>query len=156
MNYQEYVGHSLLNNVKQLAHQVTGNRAINGETSIDWRETQLNNRIRKIGEHIDKGSIIDAIRESEKAISFGKEALAYFRQYQRIRFLIYLSIMWLGWIIMLFLKITETKRRCFRTSLLQFVNIGFASLLIIMLIRHAGKKFIFKLYSKIQINTIKF
>lgn len=142
MNYQEYIGHSLLNNVKQLAHQVTGNRAINGETSIDWRETQLNNRIRKIEEHIGKGSIINGIRESEEAINFGKEALSYFRQYQRIRFLIYLSIMWLGWIVILFLKIIGTKRRCFQISLLQFVNIGFASLLIIMLIRYAGKNFI--------------
>jgi len=148
MNYQEYVGYSLLNNVKQLAYQVTGNRAINGETSIDWRETQLNSRIRKIEEHIGKGSIIDGIQESEEAISFGKEALSYFRQYQRIRFLIYLSIMWLGWIVILLLKITGTKRRCFRISILQFVNIGFASLLIIILIRYAGKKFIFKLYSK--------
>ncbi|EFN65621.1 GPI ethanolamine phosphate transferase 1 [Camponotus floridanus] len=136
INYQKYIGYSLLNNVKQLAYQVMGNRAINGETSIDWRETQLNSRIRKIEEHIGKGSIIDGIRESEEAISFGKEALSYFRQYQRIRFLIYLSIMWLGWIVILFLKITGTKRRCFRISILQFVNIGFASLLIIILIRY--------------------
>ncbi|CAL1679696.1 unnamed protein product [Lasius platythorax] len=138
-NYQEYVGHFLLSNVKQLAHQVTGNRAITGETSIDWRETQLNNRIRKIEGHIDKGSIIDGIREGEETISFGKEALSYFRQYQRIRFLIYLSIMWLGWIVVLFLKITGTKRKRqnLRISLLQFVNIGFACLLIIMLIGYA-------------------
>lgn len=150
MNYQEYVGHSLLNNVKQLAHQVTGNRAINGETSIDWRETQLNNRIRKIEEHIGEGNIINGIRESEEAINFGKEALSYFRQYQRVQFLIYLSIMWLGWIVILFLKITGIKRRCLRISLLQFVNIGFASLLIIMLFRYAGKNIIFKLYSKMH------
>ncbi|XP_070158756.1 GPI ethanolamine phosphate transferase 1 isoform X1 [Polyergus mexicanus] len=136
-NYEEYAGHFLLSNVKQLAHQVTGNRAINGETSTDWREMQLNNRIRKIEEYFDKRSIIDGIRESEEAISFGKEALSYFRQYQRIRFLLYLSIMWLGWIVVLFLKITGTKRRCLRFSLLIVVNIGFASLLIIMLIGHA-------------------
>lgn len=105
---------------------------------------QLNNRIRKIEEYFDKGSIIDGIRESEEAISIGKEALSYFRQYQRIRFLLYLSIMWLGWIVVLFLKITGTKRRYLRISLLVVINIGFASLLIIILIRHAGKKFISK------------
>ncbi|KAL6423240.1 hypothetical protein ACFW04_010121 [Cataglyphis niger] len=137
INYQEYVGHFLLSNIKQLAHQVTGNRAISGETSTDWRETQLNNRIRKIKDYFDRGNIIDGIRESEEAINFGKEALSYFRQFQRIRFLLYLSIMWLGWIIVLFLKITGTKRRYLRISLLTVVNIGFASLLIIMLIGHA-------------------
>ncbi|XP_072767343.1 GPI ethanolamine phosphate transferase 1 [Anoplolepis gracilipes] len=157
-NYQEYVGYSLLSNVKQLAHQVTGNRAINGETSTDWRETQLNDRIRKIEEHIGRGSTIDGIRESEEAISFGKEALSYFRQYQRIRFLTYLSIMWLGWIVVLFLKITGTKRRCLRISLLQFVNIGFASLLIIMLIKHAVSDYNWRLpcYTSFAIISVWF
>lgn len=53
--------------------------------------------------------------------------------------------MWLGWIIILFLKITGTKRRYLQISLLVVVNIGFASLLIILLIGHASKNLISKL-----------
>ncbi|KAL6264062.1 hypothetical protein P5V15_004141 [Pogonomyrmex californicus] len=136
MGYHRYVAHSLLSNVKQLMHQVTENRAINCESNIDWRETQLNDKIRKAVKHLREGNVMAGIQKADEAINFSKEALLYFRQYQRIRFLVYLSIMWIGWIIMLFLKITGVKHRHVQTSVLLLVNIGFASLLIIMFIRH--------------------
>lgn len=142
MNYHEYVAHSLLNNVKQLAHQINGNRAINCENTdyIDWREIQINDKIRKVGQHLSRRNVMAGIRVGDEAISFSKESLLYFRQYQRIRFLIYLSIMWLGWIVILFLKITGVERRQYsRIFLLQLVNIGFAGLLIIMWIRHLSE-----------------
>lgn len=145
-DYQEYVGHSLLSNIKQLMHQVTGNRAISCKDSgnIDWREIQLNAKISQIEQHFNKGNIMEGIREGDEAISFSKEALSYFRQYQRTRFLIYLSIMWLGWIIVLFLKIAGIKRRTLKIPLLRFTNFGFASLLIITLVGHLGEKLIQK------------
>ncbi|XP_032672659.1 GPI ethanolamine phosphate transferase 1 [Odontomachus brunneus] len=137
-DYHEYVGRALLSNVKQLAHQVTGNRAINcgngGHT--DWREEQLNDKIRKIEYYFDRGDVTEGIREGDAAIIFAKEALLYFRQYQRTRFLTYLSIMWFGWITILFLKIAGVKRQYRRISLLLLTNIGFASLLIITLMGH--------------------
>jgi len=141
MDYREYVAHSLISNVKQLAHQVTGNRAISCQNSdhLDWRQIHLNDKIRKAQQHISKRNMMAGIREGDDAISFSKEALSYFRQYQRIRFLIYLSIMWLGWIVILFLKITGVKRRYPRIFVLQLVNIGFASLLIIMLVGHISE-----------------
>ncbi|XP_029154828.1 GPI ethanolamine phosphate transferase 1-like isoform X2 [Nylanderia fulva] len=134
-NYQEYVGRFLLSNVKQLAHQVTGNRAIYDDTNIDWRETQLNNRIRKIEEHINKRNITDGIREAEEAIHFGKEALLYFRRFSRMRFLISLSIMWLGWIITLFSKITGMKRKRRNLQVSVLITVGLGGLLIILLVR---------------------
>lgn len=141
-DYQKYIGRALLCNVKQLAYQVTGNRALSCGNSgpTDWRETQLNDKIHKIEQHLNRGNVKDAIQEGDKAITFGKETLSFFRQYQRTRFLIYLSIMWLGWIIALFLKITGMQRRYLRISLLLLTNIGFASLLIITLISHIGEK----------------
>jgi len=127
--------------VKQLANQVTGNRAINCENSdhTDWRETQINEKIHKAKQHLSKRNVMAGIRVGDEAISFSKEALSYFRQYQRIRFLIYLSIMWLGWIVILFLKITGVVRRQYSQITLQLVNVGFASLLIIMLISHISE-----------------
>ncbi|XP_014480211.1 PREDICTED: GPI ethanolamine phosphate transferase 1 isoform X2 [Dinoponera quadriceps] len=137
-DHQEYIGRALLGNVKQLAHQVGGNRAINcgngGRT--DWREEQLNGKIRKIERHLDRGEVAEGIREGDAAIIFAKEALLYFRQYQRTRLLTYLSIMWFGWITVLFLKIAGVRRQYRRISLLLLTNIGFASLLIITLICH--------------------
>lgn len=141
MDYHKYIAQFLLVNVKQLAHQVTGNRAISCEkTDHDDREEQLNKKIREIIFHLDRGNVMEGIRKSDEAITFAKEALLYFRQYQRTRFLICLSIMWLGWIIMSFLKISGVKRQYLRVSLLLLISIGFASLLIIMLIRHIGEK----------------
>lgn len=141
MHHREYVARFLLSNVKQLTHQVTGNRVISCQDSdrLDWRETQLNDKIRKAQQHLSRRNMMAGIREGDDAISFSKEALSYFRQYQRIRFLIYLSIMWLGWIVILFLKITGVQRRYYQMSVLQLVNIGFASLLIIMLIAHMSE-----------------
>jgi len=132
--------------VKQLAYQVTGNRVLScgNSDSINWRETQLNDKINKIEQHLKRGNAREAIRESNKAIVFGKESLSFFRQYQRTRFLIYLSIMWLSWIITLFLKIVGVRRRYLRTSLLLLTNIGFASLLTITLICHLGEKILLK------------
>ncbi|XP_011880603.1 PREDICTED: GPI ethanolamine phosphate transferase 1-like [Vollenhovia emeryi] len=139
MNYHDYVARSLLSNVKQLAHQVTGNRAVNCENMehTDWRETQIKEQIRKAEQHLGRRNVMAGIRVGNDAISFSKEALSYFRQYQRVRFLICLSIMWLGWIIMLFFKITGVVRRqSVRVFLLRLMNVGFPSLLVITLIRH--------------------
>lgn len=138
--YHEYVGRALLGNVKQLAHQVTGNRAANCGNGgrADWREEQLSEKIRKIERHLDRGDVTEGIRESDAASVFAKEALLYFRQYQRTRFLTYLSIMWFSWITVLFLKLTGTRRQYRRIPLLLLTNIGFASLLIITLTGHIG------------------
>lgn len=142
MRYHEYVARSLLSNVKQLMHQIAGNRVINCENTdhVDWREIQTNDKIRKVEQHLSKRNMMAGIRVADETISFSKEALSYFRQYQRIRFLIYLSIMWLGWIIMLFLKITGVvKRQCLRNVLLQLMNVGFAGLLIITWTRYMSE-----------------
>lgn len=145
-NYREYVGRALLGNVKQLAHQVAGNRAISCGNSgpVYRREERLSDRIRRIERYLDRGNVTEGIREGDEAIIFAKEALSYFRQYQRTRFLIYLSIMWFGWIIVLFLRLTGAKRRYRRISLLLLANVGFASLLIITLIGHIGEKLSFQ------------
>ncbi|KYN03627.1 PREDICTED: GPI ethanolamine phosphate transferase 1 [Cyphomyrmex costatus] len=138
LDNREYVAYSLISNVKQLMHQITENRVISCQDSdyTDWRETQINDKIRKAQQHISKRNIMAGIREGNDAIRFSKEALLYFRLYQRIRFLIYLSIMWLSWIVILFFKIAGAKRQYSRIFLLRLVNIGFPCLLIIMLTVH--------------------
>ncbi|XP_020293464.1 GPI ethanolamine phosphate transferase 1 isoform X2 [Pseudomyrmex gracilis] len=142
VSYHKYVGQYLLSNAKQLGHQVTGNRAISCESNghSDLREIKLNDKVRRAAEYLDKGNVMEGIREGDEAITFGKEALSYFRQYQRTRFFIYLSIMWLGWILVLFLKIVNVKTRYsispLRHSLSQLTNIGFAVLLMITLVSH--------------------
>lgn len=144
--YHKYVGQYLLSNARQLGHQVAGNRAIScgSDGQSDWRETKLNDKLRRAAEYLDKGSVTKGIREGDEAIAFGKEALSYFRQYQRTRFLIYLSIMWLGWILVLFLKIVNARTRRsispLRHSLSQLTNIGFVVLLTITLVSHIGKR----------------
>lgn len=124
---------------------MTGNRAISCESNdhSDWREIKLNDKVRRAAEYLDKGSVMEGIREGDEAITFGKEALSYFRQYQRTRFFIYLSIMWLGWILVLFLKIVNVRTRYslspLRHFLSQLTNIGFAVLLTITLVSHIGE-----------------
>lgn len=122
-------------------HQITENRVISCQDSdhTDWRETQINDKIRKAQQHISKRNIMAGIREGNDAISSSKEALLHFRQYQRIRFLIYLSIMWLSWIVILFFKMAGAKRQYSRIFLLRLVNVGFPCLLIIMLIVHISE-----------------
>jgi len=132
-------------------HQVTGNRAISCKNSrnIDWREIQLNAKISQIEQHFNKGNITEGIREGDEAINLSKKILLYFRQYQRIRFLIYLSIMWLGWIVVLFLKIAGVRRRNLQIPLLRyFITFGFASILVITLVGHLGEKLFKKKMSK--------
>lgn len=123
-------------------HQIAKNRAIScgNDDHVDLREEQLIDKIHNIERLLNEESVKEGIREGDEAIAFAKEALSYFRQYQRTRFLTYLSIMWLGWIVVLFLRITGVKRRSQWISLLLLANVGFMSLLIITLIGHVGKK----------------
>nr|XP_050863201.1 GPI ethanolamine phosphate transferase 1-like isoform X1 [Vespula vulgaris] len=140
-NNDTYNAQALLNNLKQLSYQVTENRILScgiSDDFIDWRELTLNKHIWEINEYIKNGKMIEGITEAEEAIKLAKEYLYYFKQYQRNYFLMYMTFMWSGWIIFLFLKIVGIPRKKIKPSLLPLVDIIFLSSLIVLIIRYTG------------------
>ncbi|XP_046832872.1 GPI ethanolamine phosphate transferase 1 isoform X2 [Vespa crabro] len=140
-NNDTYNAQALLNNLRQLSYQVTENRILSCGSSndfMDWRELTLNKHIWEINEYINKGKMVNGITEAEEAIKLAKEYLYYYKQYQRNYFLMYMTFMWSGWIIFLFLKIVGIPREEIKSSLLLLVNIIFLSSLILLIIRYTG------------------
>lgn len=134
------MNHALLNNLKQLTHQVKANREMNCEDSsfTDWRERELDNKIFELDKYIEMKDSSEILKGTVDAISLAKKSLSYFRQYQRSRFLVYLSIMWIGWIILLFFKIFGTRRPVVSRNILLVADITFACILIIIFTTHRG------------------
>lgn len=137
----EYTNRALLNNLKQLAHQVKANRKMNCEDDghANWREEELDNKISALDRSVEVKDSRERLKETVDAIGLAKESLSYFRQYQRSRFLIYLSTMWLGWIILLFIKLAGAKRAATNYVILTISDIAFAAILITVCIMHKGK-----------------
>ncbi|CAK9808629.1 GPI ethanolamine phosphate transferase 1 [Anthophora plagiata] len=134
----KYINHALLNNLKQLTHQVKANCKMNCENNefTDWRERELDMKISTLNKHFETEDSNETLKEIVDAIKLAKKSLLYFRQYQRTRFLIYLSIMWLGWITLLFLKISGSRRPVVHSFTLLIVDIVFPILLITTFIEH--------------------
>ncbi|XP_051170551.1 GPI ethanolamine phosphate transferase 1 isoform X2 [Leptopilina boulardi] len=133
---KEYGVRALLGNIKQLALQVEANRELSlGTTKIrtNWREKQLNENIRKIETLLSEGKIEESIVEGEKTVLLAKESLNYFRQYQRNRLIIYLTLMWLGWITLLFLKITAKSKQNHQSFKLYVLKLSFGFALFLLL-----------------------
>ncbi|XP_033328137.2 GPI ethanolamine phosphate transferase 1 [Megalopta genalis] len=128
----EYTNDALLNNLKQLSHQVKANREIICEDSrfTDQRVTQLYNKINTLEKHLGTKDLSKRFDETVDTIKLAKESLLYFRQYQRTRLLIYLSTMWLGWIVLLFSKIAGTERRIINRFILLVADIALVCILI--------------------------
>lgn len=144
-NNDTYNAQALLNNLKQLSYQVTENRILScgrSDDFMDWRELTLNKHIWEINEYINKGKMTNGITEAEEAIKLAKEYLYYFKQYQRNYFLMYMTFMWSGWIIFLFLKIVGIPREETRSSLLLLVDIIFLSSLIVLIIKYTSMIYI--------------
>ncbi|KAG8036844.1 hypothetical protein G9C98_004166 [Cotesia typhae] len=110
---QEYGARALLNNIKQLLNQVKGNRlSASGEGSSysNWRERELEKMIDKVEKLLHDNKVVEAIRVAEETVEKCKSYLYYYRQYQKNQLIVYLTLMWLGWIVLLVLKITGTPR----------------------------------------------
>ncbi|KAI4483722.1 hypothetical protein M0804_007982 [Polistes exclamans] len=140
-NNDVYSAQALLNNLKQLSYQVIENRILHcgiGDDFMDWRELTLNKYIWEINQYINNGKIMEGIKKAEEAIKLAKEYLYYFKQYQRNRFLMYMTFMWIGWIILLFLKIVGIPRQEIKLSLLLLLDIIFVISLIVLIIRYVG------------------
>nr|XP_034192608.1 GPI ethanolamine phosphate transferase 1 isoform X1 [Osmia lignaria]XP_034192609.1 GPI ethanolamine phosphate transferase 1 isoform X1 [Osmia lignaria]XP_034192610.1 GPI ethanolamine phosphate transferase 1 isoform X1 [Osmia lignaria] len=135
---QNYINRVLLNNLKQLTYQVKANRMLNCEDNefADWREVELDNKILMLDKYLEVKDSNETLKDIVATIKLAKKALVYFRQYQRIRFLAYLSVMWFGWITLLFLKIAGTKRTVINSSNLLITDIVFVILLFTILIMH--------------------
>ncbi|XP_015185779.1 PREDICTED: GPI ethanolamine phosphate transferase 1 isoform X2 [Polistes dominula] len=136
-----YTAQALLNNLKQLSYQVIENRILHcgiGDDFVDWRELKLNKYIWEINQYINNGKIMEGIKMAEEGITLAKEYLYYFKQYQRNRFLMYMTFMWIGWIILLFLKIVGIPRQEIKLSLLLLFDIIFVISLIVLIIRYVG------------------
>lgn len=134
----EYTNRALLNNLKQLTYQVKANRKMNCEDDghANWREKELDNKISALEKYVEVKDSRERLKETVDAIGLAKESLSYFRQYQRSRFLIYLSTMWLGWIILLFFKLAGAKRAATNYVILTISDITFAAILITVCIMH--------------------
>ncbi|PBC33927.1 GPI ethanolamine phosphate transferase [Apis cerana cerana] len=123
----KYINYALLNNLKQLTYQVKANHKMNCEDNeyADWREIELDNKIITLDKDLETADLNERLKEIINSIKLAKKSLLYFRQYQRTRFLLYLSIMWLGWIISLFFKITGVNRPVIHSFILLITNIVF-------------------------------
>ncbi|XP_076656589.1 GPI ethanolamine phosphate transferase 1-like isoform X2 [Halictus rubicundus] len=132
----EYTNDALLSNLKQLTHQVKANREIICEDSslMDQRVTQLYNKISALEKRLETNNLRKRFDETINTIKLAKESLLYFRQYQRSRLLIYLSTMWLGWIVLLFLKIAGTERSHINRVILLVADIALVCILVIIFV----------------------
>ncbi|XP_031825596.1 GPI ethanolamine phosphate transferase 1 isoform X2 [Nomia melanderi] len=137
-NNLEYINEALLNNLKQLTHQVKANREMNCENNkfSDWRVNQLYNKISTLDKHHQMKDSKERFKETVDAIKLAKDSLLYFRQYQRSWLLIYLSTMWLGWIVLLFFKIAGTERSIINRFALLITDISFICILIIVFVTY--------------------
>lgn len=147
----KYINHALLNNLKQLTYQVKANREMNCENNrfSDWKEIELDYKISILDKYLREKNLREKLIEIVDTIELAKESLSYFRQYQRLRFLIYLSIMWLGWIILLFFKIAGAKRLIINRNALLVADITFISILITIFIMHKGTVSYLQLFEKV-------
>ena len=139
----KYINHALLNNLKQLTYQVKANRKMNCEDNgfADWREIELDNKISILDKDSETEDSNEKLKEIIDGIKLAKKSLTYFRQYQRKRFLLYLSVIWLGWITLLFLKITGVNRSVVNSFILLTTDCVFIVVVIIIFITHKGMIF---------------
>ncbi|XP_048261823.1 GPI ethanolamine phosphate transferase 1 isoform X3 [Bombus terrestris] len=137
-NNLRYINHALLNNLKQLTYQVKANHKMNCENNglADWREIELDNKISTFDKDSETEDLNEKLKEIVNTIKLAKKSLLYFRQYQRTRFLLYLSIIWLGWIILLFFKITGVIRPRVNSFILLITNCVFIVLVTMIFIVH--------------------
>lgn len=140
----KYINYALLNNLKQLTYQVKANHKMNCEDNeyADWREIELDNKIITLDKDLETADLNERLKEIINSIKLAKKSLLYFRQYQRTRFLLYLSIMWLGWIISLFFKITGVNRPVIHSFILLITNIVFLISIITIFIMYKGMLYI--------------
>ena len=139
---REYGARALLRNVKQLALQVRANQILSlGSNKINthWRYEKLNEHIHRIESSLGRGKISKSIAEGERALLLAKESLNYFRQYQRNRFILYLTLMWFGWVALLFLNIAGKRRRDIAPFKLLLTNLILSASLFLLLIEYIGK-----------------
>ena len=139
---KEYAARAYLRNIKQLVLQVKANRELSlgsNEISTHWRDEELHKKIHQIETLIREGKISQSLDEAEKTVLLAKESLYFFRQYQRNRFILYLTLMWFGWIALLFLKVARKPRRHDQSFKLYLLKLGFFGILILLLIEYTGK-----------------
>lgn len=108
----------------------------------DWREIELDNKIVTLDKDFETADLNEKLKEIINSIKLAKKSLLYFRQYQRTRFLLYLAIMWLGWIISLFFKITGVNRPVIHSFILLITNIVFLISIITIFIIYKGMLYI--------------
>ncbi|XP_057337055.1 GPI ethanolamine phosphate transferase 1 [Microplitis mediator] len=147
---QEYGARALLNNIKQLLNQVKGNRLVasgEGSSYSNWRERELEKMIEKIEKLLHDNKVVESIRVAEETVNKCKSVLHYYRQYQKNQLIVYLTLMWLGWIVLLVLKITGTPRSHLtnykiKSAYHTVLNISFIAAVVILIVEHlvSGRK----------------
>ncbi|XP_046492367.1 GPI ethanolamine phosphate transferase 1 isoform X1 [Neodiprion pinetum] len=133
-----YTAGALIANLKQLKHQVRGNRVLShgSDSEPHLRETSLSQGIHRAEYLLTAGKTMEAINEGKGLMSLAKESLVYFREYHRGRLMFYLTISWLGWIMLLFLKITNISLDENRPKLVLLWDVLFVCTSILLFIVH--------------------
>ncbi|XP_026674612.1 GPI ethanolamine phosphate transferase 1 isoform X2 [Ceratina calcarata] len=108
----KYVNRALFNNLKQLNFQVKAMKEMSCKDRryADKREQEVDKKISHLYKYVETGIPDENLNEIVDTIKSAKDVLKYYRQYQRTQFLLYLSMMWIGWIIVLFMKMSCAKQ----------------------------------------------
>ncbi|XP_034936003.1 GPI ethanolamine phosphate transferase 1 [Chelonus insularis] len=139
---KDYIARALMNNIEQLYIQIKANRVVasgDGPSHFNWREKELKNMINDIKNLLNEMKIVEAIVKAKEALKLSKEVLYYYRRFQRNQLIMYLTIMWLGWIALLILKLTGVKRQTYDDDLNKYftlINLIFLTAEIILSIDH--------------------
>lgn len=136
----EYGARALISNLKQLELQVKGSRVLShgSDSEPHHREKTLYEGIHRAEDLLALGKATEAINKGADLMAFVKESLAYFRKYHRGRLMFYLTVSWLGWITLLFLKMMGLPRSTSRIKLLLFCDAFFICATLLLLIVHRG------------------
>lgn len=138
----EYEAKAFLSNVKQLSLQVRANRKFTtgkSVSSFSEHEEGLFQKINAAENLLREGKYSASLKKSDDAILLAKEALSYFRGYYKYQYLLCLTVMWLGWIVLLFLKVAGTPRENISMFWVIVNDVVFSIIGVVLVYKHYGK-----------------
>ncbi|XP_011312823.1 GPI ethanolamine phosphate transferase 1 [Fopius arisanus] len=135
---------SVLNNIKQLQIQIKATRVqtMGDRPSVSQKhEQELAALIDTIEILLRNNQITEALNQTDNIIAMSKEMLYYYREFQRCQLITYLTLLWIGWIVLLVFKMTGTQRQTLITSnngisYLTLANTVFCIAVILLITEH--------------------
>ncbi|XP_028982358.1 GPI ethanolamine phosphate transferase 1 [Diachasma alloeum] len=135
---------AVLNNIKQLIIQIRATRVLTtGDTPSlsQRREQELIASVHHIETLRRENKIIEALSEADSVMIKSKETLNYYRRLQRNQLIFYLTLLWIGWIALMILKLIGSQRQTLGALnngilYLTVVNAIFCIVVILIVIEH--------------------